>query len=317
MPSPPASRWNDFLTGNGCGRSSISCISGCIQRASPRSRKRTSSTAATWPSYTLRSVRSFPRRCQPSISERSRAGVEEDHERRRAEHFAKGKGSGQRKPGEDSGYRGGGTKLKDYGLVAPRRDAQTIYYRLTEHDFNYKLRENFFREFERCFPGWTRVAILDEVDRPISELRPGDLVCSWDGRRGALVQGRITRAITGTATRLIRVNGSLMATPEHRILTARGYVQFDEMRIGDLLFRFPGTETQEVREIEVVQGETLVYNLEVSPCASFFAEGLAVEDYTGENLLENGDIEKLNEVAVVEGPQAAVSTTGRPRVMAR
>ena len=39
-------------------------------------------------------------------------------------------------------------KLKAYGLVAPRRDAQTIYYRLTEHAFNAKLRENFFKQFQ-------------------------------------------------------------------------------------------------------------------------------------------------------------------------
>lgn len=40
------------------------------------------------------------------------------------------------------------SKLRAYGLVAPRRDAQTIYYRLTEHPFNTKLRENFFRQFD-------------------------------------------------------------------------------------------------------------------------------------------------------------------------
>src|SRR5262249_2118514 len=37
-------------------------------------------------------------------------------------------------------------KLKAYGLVTPRRDAQTIYYRLTDHAFNAKLRDNFFRQ---------------------------------------------------------------------------------------------------------------------------------------------------------------------------
>lgn len=35
-------------------------------------------------------------------------------------------------------------KLRAYQLVAPRRDAQTIYYRLTDHKFNDKLRKNFF-----------------------------------------------------------------------------------------------------------------------------------------------------------------------------
>lgn len=36
--------------------------------------------------------------------------------------------------------------LEAYGLIAPRRDAQTIYYRLTEHPFNAKLRERYARE---------------------------------------------------------------------------------------------------------------------------------------------------------------------------
>jgi DNA-binding transcriptional ArsR family regulator len=35
-------------------------------------------------------------------------------------------------------------KLRAYQLVAPRRDAQTIYYRLTDHQFNETLRQNFF-----------------------------------------------------------------------------------------------------------------------------------------------------------------------------
>ncbi len=39
-------------------------------------------------------------------------------------------------------------KLKARGLVAPRRDAQTIYYRLTDHAFNQKLRESFLKELK-------------------------------------------------------------------------------------------------------------------------------------------------------------------------
>jgi ArsR family transcriptional regulator len=39
-------------------------------------------------------------------------------------------------------------KLKAYGLVAARRDGKTIYYRLSDHAFNAKLRENFFKQFK-------------------------------------------------------------------------------------------------------------------------------------------------------------------------
>jgi DNA-binding transcriptional ArsR family regulator len=35
-------------------------------------------------------------------------------------------------------------KLRSRGLVNSRRDAQTIYYRLTEHDFIGRLREEYF-----------------------------------------------------------------------------------------------------------------------------------------------------------------------------
>jgi len=35
-------------------------------------------------------------------------------------------------------------KLKAYGLVNGRRDAQTIYYRLADHDFIDTLREEYF-----------------------------------------------------------------------------------------------------------------------------------------------------------------------------
>ena len=36
------------------------------------------------------------------------------------------------------------SKLKTYGLVNSRREAQTIYYRLAEHDFIGRLREEYF-----------------------------------------------------------------------------------------------------------------------------------------------------------------------------
>jgi DNA-binding transcriptional ArsR family regulator len=36
------------------------------------------------------------------------------------------------------------SKLRARGLVSSRRDAQTIYYRLAEHDFIGKLREEYF-----------------------------------------------------------------------------------------------------------------------------------------------------------------------------
>ena len=42
-------------------------------------------------------------------------------------------------------------KLRAYGLTTTRRDAQTIYYRLSDHEFLDKLRCSFFAEMEPAF----------------------------------------------------------------------------------------------------------------------------------------------------------------------
>src|SRR3954467_14372185 len=62
-------------------------------------------------------------------------------------------------------------KLKAYGLVAPRRDAQTIYYRLTDHEFNAKLRDNFFKQFQVC-PSPRFAAVLARGRRKSFHERP-------------------------------------------------------------------------------------------------------------------------------------------------
>lgn len=40
-------------------------------------------------------------------------------------------------------------RLRAHRLVQPRRDAQTVYYRLRRHDFIDTLREGFFRIWRR------------------------------------------------------------------------------------------------------------------------------------------------------------------------
>ena len=39
-------------------------------------------------------------------------------------------------------------KLRAYGLTTTRRDAQTIYYRLADHEFLERLQSSFFAEME-------------------------------------------------------------------------------------------------------------------------------------------------------------------------
>ena len=51
-------------------------------------------------------------------------------------------------------------KLRAYGVATTRREAQTIYYRLTDHRFLGKLRQSFFQEIE-----WELAAAREAPER--------------------------------------------------------------------------------------------------------------------------------------------------------
>ncbi len=137
---------------------------------------------------------------------------------------------------------------------------------------------------EYCFPATTSIAMSDGSMQLIPSIRIDDLVRCWDDRRGILAEGQVVRILTGTADKLIRLNGQLAATPAHRVLTGRGYLRFDEVEVGDTTVCLPGLETKPITQIETLAGEIQVYNLVVAPFSSFFAEGLLVEDQMGDDL---------------------------------
>src|SRR4051794_39696823 len=90
---------------------------------------------------------------------------------------------------------------------------------------------------EFCFPLGTRIEMADGSLRPIEAIHLGDRVRSWDARRGSLEEGSVVRVLFGEASELIRLNCRLAASSAHRILTARGYLRFDEIEQGELLLR--------------------------------------------------------------------------------
>jgi hypothetical protein len=134
-----------------------------------------------------------------------------------------------------------------------------------------------------CFLPGTCIEMADQTQRPIADIGVGDRVLSWDVPLGAFAEGCVTKILTGTVYQLIRLNSKLTASPTHRILTAGGYRSFDEIELGDLLIQVSGSgiETETVVSIERLPGAHRVYNLVVTPHASFIAEGFLVEDYEG------------------------------------
>jgi Rad3-related DNA helicase len=85
--------------------------------------------------------------------------------------------------------------------------------------------------FDECFPAGTLLG-----DIPIESIRVGDLVDSYCQKTGAFVRRRVTKRFVRQAGRLVRLTiggRSLVCTPGHPILTARGWVTADSIRVGD------------------------------------------------------------------------------------
>jgi hypothetical protein len=108
-------------------------------------------------------------------------------------------------------------------------------YKLTDKQFNsVDTKGLIIRRLEvQCFPANTPVQISQTENKPISEIRVGDIVMSFDptadGGRGALVPKRVKRLFRNTTTEWIKLtwleNGEakkLVATPGHHMLDKTG-----------------------------------------------------------------------------------------------
>jgi DNA polymerase III subunit alpha len=85
--------------------------------------------------------------------------------------------------------------------------------------------------FNKCLTGDTRIEMADGSQKPITEVRAGDLVLTKDGPyRARAVRPSGVRPVG----RLLLANGmSLRCTPDHPIFTQRGWINAEELRGDD------------------------------------------------------------------------------------
>lgn len=80
---------------------------------------------------------------------------------------------------------------------------------------------------DECFPSWMTVEVPGGAV-PISQIRPGDDVLSWDDETGALVARPVVRVMRKAPSALVRLTLSdgrrVVCTPGHPILTDQGWL---------------------------------------------------------------------------------------------
>ena len=131
-----------------------------------------------------------------------------------------------------------------------------------------------------CFPAAARVLTATGY-RPISDIEPGDLVVSYAPDGGTTLRPVTRKLVHGSCTiqRVVLTDGApLRATANHKVLTARGWLQVKDLRPGDELVRVEGRST--VGEVEAEATPEPVYNLYTAGEHTFVVEGVVVHNFT-------------------------------------
>jgi len=136
-----------------------------------------------------------------------------------------------------------------------------------------------------CFPPGTMIRLANGGEKAIDNISVLDEVVTAEGNVGKVTQV-MARQHNDVVLRLC-INGShhVRCTPEHPILTQRGYVPAGELIKGDMV-AFPKDDKCLWRRFESVEEEPYdgyVFNLEVEGDHSYVAEGIGVHNCASES----------------------------------
>ena len=125
--------------------------------------------------------------------------------------------------------------------------------------------------------------MADGTEKPIRDIRTGDLVLGADPATGALVVNKVMATLihAGRTYTTLRINGSLTVTPEHEIKIVRDGASFwtdaGSILAGDALIDRDGALIP-VTSVEEGPALPAVYNLTTFPSHTYYAGGIVVHN---------------------------------------
>ena len=88
-----------------------------------------------------------------------------------------------------------------------------------------------------CFPKGTEV-LSEDGWKQIQKIKSGEYVLGGSGKY-RLVNSTSRRKFHDNLIRFVTENGSASSTPNHRVLTLRGWVRAENLKVGDILVQIP------------------------------------------------------------------------------
>lgn len=153
-----------------------------------------------------------------------------------------------------------------------------------------------------CFAAWTPVTMADGTTKPISEIRPGDFISSFDDE-GRLCAGRVAATRARDRATVVSLQDGTICTANHRFLTPNaGFVEVASAREGV-------REHGEARPIRVVgtPPNQAVYNLTIAPHPHYIANGWRVHNIKHEGGFVEGPVEGGDIVEVIQQGEVVMS----------
>lgn len=136
-----------------------------------------------------------------------------------------------------------------------------------------------------CFLPDTKILMADNTQKPIKEVKNGDLIYGYQD--GQLRPVKVTQTFRHPDTSkyyvLSLANGQrLKVTGIHPIFNGQEYVNVENLKIGDTVYIHDNSvlTPTKIKNIIRIDQSTEVYNLEVDQTNNYFAEGILVHNKT-------------------------------------
>jgi hypothetical protein len=129
-----------------------------------------------------------------------------------------------------------------------------------------------------CFLAGTKITMADRTEKAIESIRVGDMVLAYDEKTGELKPDRVSVVHEPVeADGYLVVNGKLLLTKVHPVLTPTGWKEIGMLAVGDNLI---GADKKEIAiaSIQVVPDHVTVYNFATNPYATYVANGVIVHN---------------------------------------
>lgn len=176
------------------------------------------------------------------------------------------------------------------------------------------------------FAAGTEVATV-EGEKAIEEIAVGDTVLAYNEETGEEGEYPVSYLLTRIAPESVIVTvgeEAIATTPEHEFYTTNGWVEAEDLAIGDTLIRLGG-QTATVTNLELHQDSTRVYNFEVDEAHTYYvsSEALLVHNPKGCGWVSEGGphgrTKRFSEQGVVESNHfpAASSYAGTKYTVSR